>query len=245
MRDFRMAVGNSLKGKVGEHGFFLQQIAEITKIIEQKHAKRDYPLSTEVDKLNYFFSAYLNTIQSLKDACQTAMKVAFPWGTLSPTYGDFIFYCRNAATHDGYHLINAGKGTKNYITGPLRRIDSRRQVHKFDPPKEDVLTLCCNLSAEVLASISDLLKREGGKIPVAEEADFRKANEASLTNDFIPDEIKKMIKAKKASIEASFKGVEVNVVLQALDAITSVEKLIANAHTQHTADRYAPADVSI
>lgn len=226
-----MAVGNSLKGKVGEHGFFLQQIAEITKIIEQKHAKQDYPLNAELDRLNYFFSAYLNTIQSLKDACQTAMDVDFSWRVLSPTYGDFIFYCRSAATHDGYHLINAGKGIKNYITGPLRRIDGRGNVIEFDPPKEDVLTLCLNLSVEASASIGALLKREGGKIPVAEEADFRKATEALLTSDFIPDEIKKMIQANKESIEASFKGVKIEVVPQTLSAITSVEKLIADART--------------
>lgn len=231
MRDFRIAVGNSLKGKVGEHGFFLQQIAEITKIIEQKHAERDYPINAETDRLNYFFSAYLNTIQSLKDACQTAMRVDYSWSALSPTYGDLLFYCRNAATHDGYHLINTGKGIKNYITGPLRRIDNHGKVIEFDPPKEDVLTLCWNLSVEVLASIGALLKQEGEKIPVSEEADLRKASEALLASDFIPDEIKKMIQANKEKIEASFKGVKIEVVPQALSAIASVEKLIADART--------------
>lgn len=228
MRNFRIAVGNSLKDKVGEHGFFLRQIVETTKIIEQKHEKQDYPLNAELDRLNYFFSAYLNTMQSLKDACQTAMDVNFSWSDLSPTYGNFIFYCRNAATHDGYHLINAGKGIKNYIAGPLRRIDGRGDVIKFDPPREDVLSLCLSLSAEVLASLGGLLKREGGRIPVAEEADFRLATEASLMDDFIPDGIKKMIYVDKKSIEASFKGVKIEVVPQTLSTIASVEKLIAD-----------------
>lgn len=231
MREFRIAVGNSLKGKIGEHGFFLQQIADITKIIEQKHQKQDYPLNTELDQLNYSFSAYLNTIQSLKDSCQTAMEIDFSWRTLSPTYGDFIFYCRNAATHDGYHLINAGKETKNYITGPLRRIDGRGKVIELDPPKEDVLTLCWNLSAETLASVGNLLKREGGKIPLAEEADFRKATEASLASDFIPEAIKQMIQANKQSIGASIKGVKIDIVSQTLSAITLVETFIADARS--------------
>jgi len=229
MRDFQIAVGNSLKGKVGELGFFLSQIVEHTKIIEQKHQIKDYPLNNELDRLNYFFSAYLNTIQSLKDACQTAMGMYFPWNNLSLTYGDFIFYCRNAATHDGSHLINAGKGTKNYIIGPLRRIDRRGKVIVFDPPKEDIQTLCCNISEEVLASLGGILKREGGKIPVADEADFRRSTELSLASDFIPDEIKQMIKINKASIEASFKGVKINVVQQTLDSIALVEKVVTNA----------------
>lgn len=229
MRDFRVAVGNSLKAKVDEHGFFLRQIADTTKIIEQKHAKQDYPINTELDRLNYFFSAYLNAIQSLKDACQTAMGIDFSWGTLSPTYGDFIFYCRNAATHDGYHLINSGKGIKNYITGPLRRIDNRGKVIEFDPPREDVLSLCLNLSAEVLASLGGLLQQEGWKIPIAEEADLRQATEASLMSDLIPDEIKKMIQANKENIESSFKGVRIEIVPQVLNAIALVERLIADA----------------
>jgi len=226
-----MAVGNNLKGKIGELGFFLQQIGEVTKLIEQKYLKQDYPLNPELDKLNYFFSAYLNTIQSLKDACQTAMEISFSWTDLSSTYGDFVFYCRNAATHDGYHLINAGKGMKNYITGPLLHIDNHGKVIEFDPPKEDVLSLCCNLTDEVLSSLSGLLKREGNNIPVAKEADFKKSIQASLESDFIPEEIKELTKANLPNIEASFKGVKINVVQQTLDAIASVAQIVAHART--------------
>ncbi len=226
-----MAVGNSLKGKISEIGFFVQQIADVAKIIEQKHQRQDYPLNVELDKLNYFFSAYLNSIQSLKDGFQTATGVKFSWSEFSSTYGNFIFYCRNAATHDGYHLINAGQGTKNYIIGPLRRIDGRVKVIEFDPPKEDILTLCCNLTDEVLTSLSGLLKSEGYNIPAAEEADFKKANQESLKSDFIPKEIKDLIKANQPRIEASFKGLKIDIVKQTHDAIASVAQLIAHART--------------
>lgn len=226
-----MAVGNSLKGKIGELGFFLQQIADVAKFIEQKHRQQDYPLNVELDKLNYFFSAYLNSIQSLKDGFQTATGVIFSWSELSSNYGDFIFYCRNATTHDGYHLINAGQGTKNNIIGPLRRIDGRGKVIEFDPPKEDIITLCCNLTDEVLTSLSGLLKREGTNIPAAEEADFKKANQESLKSDFIPKEIKKLIKANQPRIEASFKGIKIDIVKQTHDAIASVAQIIAHART--------------
>ncbi len=123
---------------------------------------------------------------------------------------------------------NAGKGMKNYIAGPLRRIDSRGDMIKFDPPREDVLSLCLSLSAEVLASLRGLLKQKGDRIPVAEEADFRLTTEASPMHDFIPDGIKKMIYVNKKSIEASFKGMKIDVVPQMLSAIASVEKLVAD-----------------
>jgi ABC-type uncharacterized transport system substrate-binding protein len=72
VRDHRVAVGVSLQGKIREHGFFLTQIISASRAIEQKHLQQDYPINREVDQLNYFFSAYLNTIQSLKDGSQTA-----------------------------------------------------------------------------------------------------------------------------------------------------------------------------
>jgi len=87
MRDFRITVGNSLKDKLGELGFFLQQIVDVTKVIECKHLSQDYPINAEIEKLNYFFSAYLNAIQSLKDGVQTATNEKFSWNELSPTYG--------------------------------------------------------------------------------------------------------------------------------------------------------------
>ena len=231
MRDFRITVGNSLKGKLGELGFFLQQIAGVVKLIEHKHLKHDYPINIEIDKLNYFFSAYLNAIQSLKDGVQTATAKNFSWNELSPTYGNFIFYCRNATTHDGYHLINSGKGTKNYITGPLRRIDGRGEVIEFDPPNQDILTLCCDITEEVLVSLRDFLNREGHKIPSAEEADFKKSLQESHDSTFIPQEIIDIIKANQSEIEASFQGIKVDVVQQTINAIVSVEAIIDNVRT--------------
>jgi hypothetical protein len=179
----------------------------------------------------FFRSDYLYAIQSLKDGVQTATGENFSWKRLSPTYGDFIFYCRNATTHDGYHLINFGKGTKNYITGPLRRIDGRGKVIEFDPPNQDIRTLCCDITEEILVSLRDFLNLEGQKIPFAEEVDFKKSIQESLNSDFIPQEIKDMIKANQSEIEASVKGIKVDVVQQTINAIVSVETIITNAHT--------------
>jgi len=231
MHNFRITVGNSLKDKLGELGFFLQQITDIAKLIERKHLLQDYPINTELDKLNYFFSAYLNTIQSLKDGFKIATGEKIPWNKLSQTYGDFIFYCRNAATHDGYHLINSRKETKHYITGPLRRINGCNKVIEFDPPKQDILTLCCNITEEVLASLHNFLNQEGQKIPFSKESDFKKSIEGSIASDFIPQEIKNLIKANQNEIAVSFKEEKINVIQQTFDAITSVDVIVANART--------------
>jgi hypothetical protein len=66
MQDFRIAVGNSLKDKLGELGFFLQQIVDVARDIERKPLYQEYPINAELAQLNYYFSAYLNAIQALR-----------------------------------------------------------------------------------------------------------------------------------------------------------------------------------
>lgn len=212
MRDHRIAVGVSLEGKVREHGFFLGQIVATSRAIEEKHIKEDYPISWEIDHLNYFFSAYLNTIQSLKDASQTAAGSSLSWRDLSPAYGPFLRYSRNAITHDGSRLINAGQGTKNFIAGPLRRIDDHGDVITFDPPQDDVLTLCCKLSKEVLVSLRAFLTRERAKVPTPNAEDFKRSLAASLESPFLPHYAKELARANRAQIEASMAGASIDVV---------------------------------
>lgn len=231
MRRFRVSVGNSLKGKVSELGFFLEKIIEITKVIEQRQLKHEFPLNDELDQLNFFFSAYLNTIQSLKDAFQVAAGTKLTWQKILPTYSDFVIYCRNATTHDGCHLINAGKEGKCYIVGPLRRIDNKQKVITFDPPGEDVFSLCCNLTDEILQSLTDFLKSEGFNIPVSTEDDFNEDIRTSLMSNFVPNEIKNLIESNVDAIEASLKGLKVDTVHQTTIEIDRVAIKVSDAKT--------------
>jgi hypothetical protein len=45
----------------------------MSQVIEQKYRRKECPINLEAQKLNYLFSAYLNTVQSLKDASQTVV----------------------------------------------------------------------------------------------------------------------------------------------------------------------------
>ncbi|ABB33013.1 hypothetical protein Gmet_2795 [Geobacter metallireducens GS-15] len=77
-------------------------------------------------------------------------------------------------------MINAGQGTKNFIIGPLRRIDSKGAVKEFNPPREDVTTLTCNIAKEILTWVRKLLADKGANIPEPEEADLTLAVDAAL-----------------------------------------------------------------
>lgn len=231
MRNFRISVGISLKGKIDEHGFFLDKIIETTKIIEDKSLRKEFPIDSKTKELSYFYSAYLNTIQSLKDSFQTVADTTISWSELSPSYGNFIFYCRNAVTHDGSHLINAFSGNRHYITKPLRRIDGKGKVIEFDPPEEDIFTLCCNITDEILTNLEKVLTDYRHNIQFPEETDFKKSIQIALESNFIPENFKSMIKGNQTEIESSFKDVKIDTVKETMDAIVSVKKMLANVQT--------------
>jgi hypothetical protein len=123
---------------------------------------------------------------------------------------------------------------------PLRRIDDRGDVITFDPPQEDVLTLCCNLSREFLASLRAFLTRERGNIPTPIEEDFKRSLAASLESSCVPDYAKEMTRANRAEIEASMAGATIDVVGRALRAITSVESDLASASDPLAVGRQRP-----
>jgi len=190
MNEHRSAVARGLSDKIHELSYFFLNIKKLTKVIENKHKTKDYPIVSEIDELNYSFSAFLNSIQSIKDSSQTSMDIKLSWQELSPSYGQFIFYCRNASTHDGALLINAGSGLKNYIIGPLRRIDNRGDVIEFDPPREDIFNLCSNITLELVDSVTNALINYGDNIPLIDEDSLRKNTEDAYASDFIPDHVK-------------------------------------------------------
>lgn len=231
MKSHRISVGNGIKGKVKEHGFFLIKVVEVSKGIEAKLASKDYPLNKEIDELNYYFSAFLNTIQSIKDSCQTAMNIKISWQELSSTYGNFIFYCRNAITHDGSQMINFRKGVKNYISGPLRRRSNKGNVIEFNPPNEEIISLACNVSKEILSKVKDVVREHGENIPVADEDDLKLSVEEFLEKGFITNDFKEMIIANKKEVWSSFEGFEIDLVGQIISEVELIEREIAAINT--------------
>lgn len=200
IRKHKLAVGLSLKGKVDEFRYLLLEIIKLAKIISKKHVDKNYPITDDAAKLNYMFSAFLNVIQSIKDATKTSTSMDFTWKQISPSYGDFIFYCRNATTHDGTHMINASKDTCSYIVGPLSRIDGNGKVKTIEPPKEDILTLSYKIADEVLSSLKDHIVKHGSNIPTSDERDCKESIETAINHDFVPDFVKEMMKSNKEEI---------------------------------------------
>ena len=155
------------------------------------------------------------------------MKVTYDWKTLSPSYGDFIFYCRNAATHDGCQLINSGFGTKNYITGKLSRINGRGKLEEVEPPKEDIVSLCINISSELAKSLRCILSENGAAIPTTDGAVLENVTDNLLGYDFIPEIIKNMIVENKEEIQKSLRNANFEVLPQTYGALDQLDGFIS------------------
>ncbi|KLI65461.1 hypothetical protein VVYB158_23005 [Vibrio vulnificus CladeA-yb158] len=207
INDYKVAVARSVKGKVQEFEFFLFKILDVDIVIQKKHLNREYPIDNELRELNYYFSAYMNSIQSLKDGSSTAMSTNISWSQLSPTYGKFIRFCRNAITHDGTHLINSGRGIHTYISGELQRLDHQRVV-KCEPPQKPIAGICVDIAREVLSCLSEFLELNGNLIPELSQGNMRKSLDAIEQMPFIPVEVRQMVKEKSNEIQSALVSME-------------------------------------
>ena len=207
MIEAQRAAGTSLKSKLEEFEFFLFEILYIEEVIRGKHLKQDYPINEDLNKINFYYSAFLNSIQSLKDCCQTAMEIDTSWTEFSPTYGKFIFFCRNASTHDGSQLIIAGSGSYTYIVGPLQRLH-RGKIVKCEAPDEEIATLCRNLASEILASVSSTITGHGHKILKPSMQSLERGLAFAEKMPFIPKEIRNLITENKREILTSMQKSE-------------------------------------
>lgn len=227
-----MAVGNGLKGKLGEFQFFLSQILNVSALIRAKNEAEDYPLNKEIDELGYYFSAFMNSVQSIKDAAETSMNVKFSWSELSFSYGGFIRYCRNAITHDGSSIINAFQGGHHYIIGPLRRISNKGKVIEFDPPKDDVVTIVINFSSEFLLNLERLVCEHGKEIPSPNKDDLAQMLEDSQNSDFISDFAKELMVQNKDEVISSFDSHIIDKYKEINEKIISVREFV-NLHSKY------------
>jgi len=223
-RTYRIAVGSNLKGKIAEMGFFLGHILRVSEIIKIKHVTSNYPLNSETEEINYVFSAYLNSIQAIKDSCQTAMNTDITWKELSPKYGKFVYYCRNATTHDGSLMINAWRGPHGYIVGPLWYIDNKGKVKEVTPPPEDIVALCRNSAQEVLQCVKTLVAKNGANLLVPKHADLIAVLDEFRNSDFAPSFVKHIMIERRDEISCSLHNANFNYAKDTLQAIEKVQK---------------------
>jgi hypothetical protein len=198
----KMIVGSFIKNKLQEYEYFLRKIVDICNLINANFLMGINPVDTSNKDINFTFNSFVNTFQSLKDSLETATSQKIAWSRFSDVrHSAFIKECRNAITHDGMQIINAYTDGRYYIANNIERIDSQGKFITIDAPKQDILTLCLEFSADLMLEIEKIADEYGQRIPRQSNVDKIKYIEKYMTNAFVPEFARALFQQNRDVIE--------------------------------------------
>ncbi len=135
----RLWVSSFFKSKVKEFNFFLRSVVECCdQSMDRFHKGQQSNEQTE-SRIVYTFSAFSNTVQSLKDSGSTFLKPKIVWSDIEGLrHGTFIWLSRNAATHDGNPVISGWADGRYFVPKDIHRFDSSGKLIEIPAPTVDV-----------------------------------------------------------------------------------------------------------
>lgn len=226
----KMIVGSFIKNKLQEYEYFLRKIVGICKLVNANFLVGINPVNTSDEDINFTFNAFVNTFQSLKDSFQTATSQKIAWSRFSNVrHSIFIKECRNAITHDGMQIINAYTDGKYYIASDIERIDNQGNFIALDAPKQDILTLCLEFSADLMLEIEKIADEYGQSIPTQSNVDKIKYIEKYMSNAFIPEFARKLLQQNRDTIEQQLAAHQFDPIADIKKQVTCIRNL-CNSH---------------
>lgn len=188
----------SFEAKFGEMEFFLKMIEsewEVTTLeLTQKGQLKD---PGHQDRINYFFSGFSNSFQSIKDVLHSITGAA-PWSAFSTIRNfSFIKNSRNAITHDGLQLISTFHGGRYYVEhagGSLKRYDDKNNVVEIPCPVDDIVTVCKQFYPDLLSKIKEIVEANPAPFEVSNKDVSDMATQSINENSLVPAFVKDILK---------------------------------------------------
>lgn len=158
--NYKSQIATYFRNKVRELRYHLETIVEISDENLATFVAGRQTNEVRHGALIYGFSAFTNTIQSIKDAGSVFLSESFTWPDLAKCrHGAFMKGARNAITHDGHPVINAWSDGQFFVGLNIVRFDNqKKQVVTIQRPNEDVRTLCLEFSLDFAQLLQDVLK---------------------------------------------------------------------------------------
>lgn len=193
------AVANYIAGKTSEFQYQLNTIVtECDKSCVAFHSHNEFDGAI----VAYGFSAFVNVIQSLKDAITTFSGSPLTWADIGQLpHGTFMYQARNAATHDGNPIVNAWVDGKFYVATNINRLDMRGNPIEIIRPEADIRTISIQFAAGFSTLLRDRLTPLLGQFEIA-GSPVNSTELQAIINDssLIPDDVKQMISANHDDI---------------------------------------------
>jgi hypothetical protein len=201
-------IANFYSTKLRELRYFLRIIVDNC----DESLRRANTLEANTDPtagpVTFSFSAFTNTIQTLKDMTNTLKPGALSWKKIEELrHGRFMYLVRNAMTHDGNPVIFAWADGHYFVPSKIVRADDKGNVKVIHPPTEDLRKFCLEFSFDYLNLLTETLQ----EIPDSEKLsmsifDIDELDEFYENNEVVPEFAIKMFIEQRAEIEEVLKS---------------------------------------
>jgi hypothetical protein len=167
------------------------------------------------------FSAFANTVQTLKDAVYTVTGERLAWSKFKQIrHGTFMRHARNAATHDGNPVISAWVDGRYFASGRIVRLDESGKVLEVDAPGEDVRTMCLEFTRDFCGLLRESFSRSVGAPPLAGASfNVRELEEAIAESKVVPDFARQLFASNRDEIARSLAAATHDPVANALSEL--------------------------
>lgn len=204
-------ISNFYSPKLRELKYFLAQIVENC----DESLRRANTLEANTDPtggpVTYIFSAFTNTVQTLKDITEKLKPGTMPWSKISKLrHGTFIYDVRNAMTHDGNPVISAWVDGHYFVPNKIVREDKHGNIKVIDHPKVNVRQFCLEFTVDFANLIKEVLQQIPDEEKLAVSIfDIDEIDEFSVTNLLIPEFALKMLRDQRSQIEEAIRSIRV------------------------------------
>jgi hypothetical protein len=156
-------VAHFVSGKVKEMRYHLSLIvATCDQSLRLFSGGQQVPAENS-EAVAFGFSAFANTVQTLKDASHTVTGERLAWSKIEQMrHGTFMRHARNAATHDGNPVVSAWVDGRYFVPARIIRLDSDGKIVEIEAPREDVRTVCLEFTRDFCGVLREVFIRSVG-----------------------------------------------------------------------------------
>jgi hypothetical protein len=222
----RRWVSSFFRSKVKEFDFCLRSVVECCD--QSMHRFRSGQQGNEQteNRIVYAFSAFSNTVQTLKDAGSTFLQPKVTWSNIEGLrHGRFIWLSRNAATHEGNPVISAWVDGRYFVPNDIHRFGPTGDLIKIPAPTVDAGQFCLefahDFSALLATRLNSLGPLEGPKPDIAEIQQF-------LQSPMVPAFVRQLFDERKAEIGCALAQAKADPVGDAIDSLHSIMTFCAD-----------------
>lgn len=240
-------IANFYSPKLKEFRYFLEKIVENCDESLRRANRLEADSDPTGGPLTYSFSAFTNTVQTLKDITGKLLPEMMPWSKIKALrHGTFLYLARNAMTHDGDTIVTMWVNGYYFVPSKIVREDQKGNVVEIIPPVEDVKQFCLEFAVDfinlIVATLEQVADDERLSMSILDIDDL---DQIYQNNRHVPEFVIALMREQRSQIEQAMQSMTVP---RIANAITLANEIAAYCNEQlanvSNAKYYPVADLS-